>query len=367
MKALGIDPGTSSFDIFCIDDMDKIVLEESVPTSIVVKKPEVLFKIVEKAKPDVMVGPSAMGIPCKHISQMSDEDIAFATLAKNTEVDIAIRRFIRMLKEFKYNAYFIPGVIQLPTIPLYRKTNRIDMGTADKTCIAALAILDHSREWKVNFSDANIIVVELGFGFNAVMAIEKGKIVDGIGGTVFPGPGFLTIGTMDLELSHILGHFSEEQLCFGGVSYIASDGIMTPEEFAKKIGGEERFSIALKTLVEGVIKAVAMELSILNAKPKEILFSGRLCRVNTIYESLIESIETRLDISTRRIRGFSSSTKEAAQGAALIANGLGKGVYKSLIDTMMLKKAKGTVLDYIYWPSFKIKDIMASKIKAMKT
>jgi len=143
--------------------------------------------------------------------------------------------------------------------------------------------------------------------------------------------------------------------------------IMTPEEFAKKIGGEERFSIALKTLVEGVIKAVAMELSILNAKPKEILFSGRLCRVNTIYESLIESIETRLDISTRRIRGFSSSTKEAAQGAALIANGLGKGVYKSLIDTMMLKKAKGTVLDYIYWPSFKIKDIMASKIKAMKT
>ena len=39
--------------------------------------------------------------------------------------------------------------------------------------------------------------------------------------------------------------------------------------------------------------------------------------------------------------------EEAAQGAAIIAAGLMGGEYAGLIETMQLREARGTVLDYI--------------------
>jgi len=364
MRALGIDPGTSSFDVCCMTDVDEIVLEESIPTTLVAKQPEALFEVVQKAEPEVMVGPSAMGVPCKHISQISDADIAYATLAKNTEVDIAIRRFIKMLQASPYNVYFVPSVIQLPTVPTHRKTNKVDMGTADKTCIAALALWDHAQEYHVPYREGRFIVVELGFGFNAAMAVDGGQIVDGVGGTLFPGPGFLTIGAMDLEFSHLLGRFSEEQLGLGGASYIASGGVMTPEAFAQKID-ETTYSLAWDSLVDGVVKAVAMETAILEGQVEEVLLSGRLSRVNALYTRLRESLETRFNAPIRRVKGFSSGSKEAAQGAALIANGLGEGLYAELVDVMRLREAKGTVLDYLHWPSPNVKSLMKEKMASM--
>ncbi|MDL5501822.1 MAG: DUF1464 family protein, partial [Candidatus Methanoperedens sp.] len=59
--------------------------------------------------------------------------------------------------------------------------------------------------------------------------------------------------------------------------------------------------------------------------PLEILVSGRISRV----EGLFEELKHRIDIApVRRIEGFGTKTvKEAAQGAAIIANGLAGGVY----------------------------------------
>lgn len=364
VKALGIDPGTSSFDVCCLDD-GVIGVEDSIPTNIVAQTPEVLFEVVEQAAPDVMVGPSAMGVPCKHISQLSEVDIAYATLAKNTEVDIAIRRFIHMLQAAKYNVYFVPSIIQLPTVPIHRKTNKVDMGTADKTCITALAIWDHAHEHHVPYRDADVIVVELGFGFNAAMAVQGGQVRDGVGGTLFPGPGFLTIGAMDLELSHLLGRFSEAQLGLGGATYIAADEVMTPEAFAQNLD-DKRYRIAWDALVEGVVKAVAMETTMVPRGATEILLSGRLSRVTPLYERLRERLKARFSPPIRRVTGFSTGSKEAAQGAALIANGLGGGVYKELVEVMRLQEAAGTVLDYLYWPAFNGNAFMAKKMAAMK-
>jgi predicted butyrate kinase (DUF1464 family) len=364
MKALGIDPGTSSFDVCCFDDESGVVVfEASVPTSTVAKSPERLLEVVLEADADVIVGPSAMGLPVTHIAELTDLELAQATLGKNTEVDIAIRRFITMQQELKLNVFFTPGVIQLPTVPLHRKRNKVDLGTADKTCIAALALWNYARSYGTEYQDATFMVLELGFGFNAIMAVEQGKLIDGIGGTIFPGPGYLTIGAMDLEIAHTLDRFTEEQLGFGGVAYAAGD-VMPPEAYADRLD-EERLATAWQSLVEGVVKAVAMELTVFQNRPRELMLSGRLTRVPRLYTELLASLE-RFDIPIRKLEGYALRSKEAAQGAALLASGLAGGTYAELVDVLELRGATGTVLDYVQWPGFNAEELIQTKLRAMK-
>jgi predicted butyrate kinase (DUF1464 family) len=365
MKALGIDPGTSSFDFCVLDDQANVaVYEASVPTAVVATSPESLLSVVKEADADVIVGPSAMGLPVTQISYLTDLKLAQATLGKNTEVDIAIRQFIMMQKELNLNVFFTPNVIQLPTVPLHRKRNKIDMGTADKTCIAALALRDYANSHSENYQDANVVVLELGFGFNAIMAIEAGQLIDGIGGTIFPGPGYLTIGAMDLEIAHTLGGFTEAQLGFGGIAYAAGD-VIPPEEYVKRLD-EANLATAWNSLVEGIVKAVAMELTVFEAKPTEIILSGRLTRVPKLYSRLVASLE-RYDIPIRKLEGYATKSKEAAQGAALIASGLAAGgTHADLVDVLELRGASGTVLDYVRWPGFNAEATIRKKLQAMK-
>jgi len=368
MRALGIDPGTSSFDVCCIgDSAEEVLLEECVPTEVVAKQPEKLYQVVVEARPDVVVGPSAMGMAFRHVSEVTELDLAFATLAKNTEVDVAIRRFIRMLRASGLNVYFVPGVIQLPTVPHHRKLNRVDMGTADKTCIAALAIWDYVRKHGVDYGAASLVVVELGFGFNAAMAVEHGQVVDGVGGTSFPGPGYLTMGSMDLELPHLLRGFSELHLAEGGIGYVASGKVVSPELFAERLTGDERFREAWRSFQEGVVRSIAMELAAFEKPPGEILLSGRLSRVPRLFERLSGVVERVSKLPVRLLDGFTDEVKEAAQGAALLANGIAGGAYKDLVESMRIKEARGTVLDYVRLPGFDLEAIMRKRMVDMRT
>ncbi|MEM3046406.1 MAG: DUF1464 family protein [Candidatus Bathyarchaeia archaeon] len=367
MRALGIDPGTSSFDVCCIgDSTEEVLLEESIPTEAVAKQPERLYQVVADAKPDVVVGPSAMGMPFKHISEVTELDVAYATMAKNTEVDVAVRKLIQMLKASGLNVYFVPGVVQLPTVPAYRKLNKVDMGTADKTCIAALAIWDHARIQGVEYAAGNLVVVELGFGFNSAIAVERGQVIDGVGGTSFPGPGYLTMGSMDLELPHLLGGFSELHLAEGGASYAASGRVVSPELFAKRLTGDARFREAWRSFQEGVVKSVAMMLSAFEKSPGEVVLSGRLSRVPALFDELSPVVERVSSLPVRRLEGFARKVKEAAQGAALLANGVAGGAYQDLVEVMRVKEARGTVLDHVRLPGFNLEAIMRKRMADMR-
>ena len=55
-----------------------------------------------------------------------------------------LRALLRSLADSGLPIVFGPGVIHLPTVPRHRKYNRIDLGTADKVCAAACAIVDQS-------------------------------------------------------------------------------------------------------------------------------------------------------------------------------------------------------------------------------
>jgi predicted butyrate kinase (DUF1464 family) len=50
----------------------------------------------------------------------------------------------------------------------------------------------------------------------------------------------------------------------------------------------------------------------------------------------------------RRVEGFAATAKEAAQGAALIAQGLLGGEEAGLLEAMGLRAASGSVLDHVH-------------------
>ena len=335
-RVIGIDPGTKSFD-FCGLEGENVFLDRSVSTQEIIKEPGLVSDIIIKAGADLVVGPSGFGIPVTSIDDITERELFLMSLVKkNNEKknNLGMRRSISFLKKCNVPVFFIPGVIHLPTVPDYRKINKIDMGTADKLCCAALGVRDQSLRLKREFNETTFIALEMGFGYTAAIAVKNGEVVDGIGGSS-GNIGFLSMGGMDAELAYLLGGFNKELIFRGGVATLAE----TADELIDN-------DTMLNAFVEGAIKDI-LELTV-SVKPDEILVSGRISRAKGIFEE----VKKRVDIApVRRLEGFNTRyVKEAAQGAALIANGLSGGEYSELIDVMKLKKAKGTALDHILLP-----------------
>jgi predicted butyrate kinase (DUF1464 family) len=93
-----------------------------------------------------------------------------------------------------------------------------------------------------------------------------------------------------------------------------------------------------------VVKSVAAELVVL-PHPREILISGRLCRTPRLREEVIRRLSPYWPV--RRLEGF-ARVKEAAQGAALLADGLAGGQFAPLVEAMQIRGAAGTALDHLY-------------------
>jgi predicted butyrate kinase (DUF1464 family) len=207
---------------------------------------------------------------------------------------------------------FMPGVIHLSTVPVYRKANKIDMGTADKLACVALGLFDFARHHRVAYNQASFIYVELGGAFTAVIAVQNGQVVDGFG---------------------------------GGVAYAAGQPDLSSVDAAALLGVDPTVGRAWESLFEGVQKCVAAEMAI-TPTAQEILLSGRLCRNPAILAELTRRLNHFAPV--RQISGLAETVKEAAQGAAIIADGLLGGHFADLVETMRLRDARGTVLDQIY-------------------
>jgi predicted butyrate kinase (DUF1464 family) len=335
VRAIGIDPGTKSFD-FCGLDDEKIILDISISTKDIIKDPELISNIIQETKADFVVGPSGFGIPITDIKDVGERELFLMSLIKKDDKKslLGLRTSIKRMQYNKLPVFFIPGVIHLSTIPSYRKLNKIDMGTADKLCCTALGIRDQALKFNIGYNEISFILLEMGFGYTAAVAVKNGQIVDGVGGST-GSIGYLSIGGMDSELAYLLGGFNKELVFKGGVEKFAR----TPEELMDNDN-------ALNAYLEGAIKDV-LQLTA-SVDPREILVSGRISRVKGLFEEL----KSRLDIAPiRMIEGLGTKTvKEAAQGAAIIANGIAGGNYSQLVGTMQIKEAKGTSLDYILLP-----------------
>src|SRR5688500_9424097 len=139
-RVVGIDPGTVSLDICGLDD-GRLYLDESWPTQEILANPAVLVeRLSGSGAPDLIAGPSGYGLPLRRAHEVSEEDLRLAFLAPPEESGGigGLRKLARLLGRSGLPVVYTPGVIHLDTVPSHRKLNRVDMGTADKLCAAAL-------------------------------------------------------------------------------------------------------------------------------------------------------------------------------------------------------------------------------------
>jgi predicted butyrate kinase (DUF1464 family) len=348
-RTIGIDPGTVSFDVCGLDD-GQVFLDTTLPSPEFAANPQALIDLLQSARPvDLIIAPSGYGLPLVPIEQFGDQERFLFTLVDERErgripVLGGMGKMIPLMKASQLPIVFMPGVIHLPTVPEHRKANNLDMGTADKLCCLALGIYDQARHYSIDCRETSFILAEVGGAYTAVMAVEGGKVVDGLGGTI-GSPGYYSLGRMDGELAYLLGSFHKETLFTGGAAFMAGHPELSPEAFADLAERDDRAHMAWEALLEGVVKSVAAELVVVPG-PREILISGRLCRTDKIRAELMRRLSALGPV--RRVEGLARVAKEAAQGAAIIADGLAGGPNAGLVETLEIRGATGTVLDHLH-------------------
>ena len=250
-----------------------------------------------------------------------------------------MRSLLRALTRSGLPIVFGPGVIHLPSVPGYRKYNRIDLGTADKVCAAACAIADQSARRGIALAQTSMVLLELGGAFTAALAIAGGQIVDGVGGS--SGPiGMRAAGALDGEVAYLLGQALRKNTLFTGGALDPTGRLDTSD--LEALWQDSAYAEGWTALLEAAAKAVR-GLLVSAPAPLEIVVSGRLARLPELIARLAFSLRDIAPV-TALLRTRASA---AAYGAALLADGLAGGDNAGLVDALGLKKAGGSALDHL--------------------
>ena len=375
MKALGIDPGTRSFDLTVVDG-EEVVWEDSIDTTAIAENPQSLIEAIEEANEvDIIVGPSGYGVPITFNRDIIDpRRFALEVLLLTRDEDLrsgvekgelgirvyeAIVKVVVDLWRRDLPVCYIPSCILLPTIPAYRKINKLDMGTADKMAAAALGVFDQSSRESVDYAEVNFILVEMGFGYNAAIAIDGGRIVDAVGGTLFQ-TSFLSMGAIDGEIAVMGREWIRSDVFHGGVADIC--GTLSLDEAIDEYERfEEPYYSAMESMLEGLEKTVRSLTSSVK-EPREILLSGRYARHERLRNLVCERLGKIAPVRQLNNLPGAKISKEAAQGYAIIGEGIAGGVFSDLIKHMRIDEARGTVLNWVFHPRLK-----NAKEKLLKT
>ena len=346
-RVIGIDPGTVSVDLCGLDD-GQVFLDRSLPTVEALADPSVLIGLLDAATPlDLVAGPSGYGLPLTAARDLTETDLRLACLAADGEsggID-GLRSLIRMLARSSTPVVLTPGVIHLASVPAHRKVNRIDMGTADKVCAAALAVHERAERRACATRDVSLILLELGGAFTAAVAIEHGQIVDGAGGTS-GALGARAAGALDGEVAYLAGAVSKRLLFGGGAAAVAGTPDLGTEALAAP--STPRGHLAWDAYVESAVKAVAA-LAVSAPSARELVLSGRIASLPGVRAALARRLKAVfVDMSIHTLDGFAAGATQAAQGAALLADGLAGGASLGLVETLGIREAGGTVLDHLH-------------------
>lgn len=324
-RVIGIDPGTVSLDLCGLDD-GRVSLDLSLPTRDALQDPAAFLRLLTSGgRLDLIAGPSGYGLPLVRADEATDEELRLAFLAPDGEPGGigGLRQLARLFAKSGLPIVYTPGAIHLPSIPVHRKLNRVDLGTADKVATAALGIWSQAERLAIPPDATSFLMLELGGAFTAALAVDGGAIRDGIGGT--SGPiGWQSGGSWDGEVAFLAGGVTKEMLFRGGAAECGNAG--------------------LAAYIEGVLKA-ALALTAVVPKPREILLSGRHANDPAVRDALrprLSAIAPVMDLT-----GRARVAKQGAEGAAILADGLAGGGCRSIVTAMGIGEAHGSALDYL--------------------
>lgn len=326
VRVAGADPGTSSLDLLILEDGAVGDQCRFSPQQLRDDSGQPLRWLETRAPFDLIAGPSGYGLPLVRAQDCTAVDMALISLVRPDERGPAqgvmgFTAVLRTLCQSGLPIVFLPGVLHLPTVPAHRKFNRIDLGTADKLCVAALAVRQ--------LPQTSFCLVELGSAFTACVAVRDGQIVDGVGGTSGP-VGWSSGGAWDGELAYLLSPLSKGDLFVGGVG----DALSTNE-------GRAWYRESLVKTVNALRACTPFT---------TIVLSGRLLETEpaVVQEIAMELSRFCAILHLDPLPG--AWVKHAAQGAALLADGLAGGRHGALVEQLALREAGGTVFDWLCHP-----------------
>jgi predicted butyrate kinase (DUF1464 family) len=345
----GVDPGTVSIDVCALDGGD-VLFERSFRSADLARDSAPLVDALIAHSPlDLVLGPAGYGLPLVPGERVGERELGLMVLVRSDEAGGragigGMRAMIRALIGAGLPLVFGPGAIHLPTVPEYRKWNRIDLGTADKVCSAALCIADQADRLGLAYEETSFILLELGGAFSAALAIDRGQIVDGLGGSC-ASIGGRSCGALDAEVAYLLGAtLSKETVFSGGALDPRGELDLSAPGALGALRGDPGHSEGWLALEEGAVKA-ALALTGSVPAPREILVAGRLGSAPGLLDALTERLAGVAPVSAGS--GLGTRAKTAAQGAALLADGLAGGRYAPLVERLRLRDASGTALDHL--------------------
>jgi predicted butyrate kinase (DUF1464 family) len=322
-RVIGTDPGTSSLDLLLLDD-GAVVDQKSAQPAELASDPELLNHLFASWAPiDLAAAPSGYGLPLVRGESLTEDHIEQMSLVRTADRGrdsgvIGFRAWVRAFRRTGVPLVFLPGGVHLPTIPPHRKVNSVDIGTADKVCVAALALWFDSQDTG-GLDRSTFAVVEIGTAFSAIMIVENGRLVDAAAGT--RGPiGLQSQGSWDGEVAYWRSPLSKSDLFRGGVADLGAQGL-------------DAFRESLVKHLAGLRAVTPFE---------RIYLSGRGLAEPGI-ASLVEeaSAQSGHAIGLANLPG--AWVKHAAQGSAILADALAGGRYAPLAESLQLTSAKGLV------------------------
>jgi predicted butyrate kinase (DUF1464 family) len=334
IRVVGADPGTSSLDLLLLEEGAVRAQHRFRPEELQADPAAPARWLTDRAPLDLIAGPSGYGLPLVRACDCGEREQALMSLVRPDDRGrgqgvLKFNAVLRALCSAPLPVLFLPGVIHLPTVPAARKVNRIDLGTADKLCVAALALAQEATARQRALADCTFCLVELGSAFSACVVVSAGRVVAGAGGT--SGPlGWRSGGAWDGELAYLLGPVSKGDLFAGGV---LSDP--DPDE------GRAALCESLLAAVGGLHALAPFD---------RVVLSGRLLEEEPDLACLIEKDLGRFGEVSRLPALPGAWVKHAAQGAALLADGLAGGQHAALVERLQLRQAAGTVLDWLRHP-----------------
>jgi predicted butyrate kinase (DUF1464 family) len=344
-RVAGIDPGTVSFEV-CALNGGRPLLEDSFPSAELGADPTPLVDALRAYAPfDLVLGPAGYGLPLVPAAEVGERELALMVLNRADEPEAGagiagMRTIVRALIGAGIPLVFGPGAIHLPTVPDHRKWNRIDLGTADKVASAALGIVDQARRLGIAFEDTSFVMLELGGGFSAALAVDSGRIVDGLGGS--SGPiGARACGALDAEAAYLIGAALSKRTVFSGGA-LDPDGALGlgAPGLLERLREDPRARDGWLALEEGAAKAV-LALTASVPAPREVLVAGRLASAPGLLDALAERLQGVAPVRAAH------AVKSAARGAALLADGLAGGTHAPLVACLRLREARGGALDHL--------------------